>query len=127
MNDLPFSSEPIEEIESLIRAAGNYVQPSEDLRPRVLEAARSQRSQWQAMTIAQCVAAAVVVLGMFLMSGSSTTHKSEPAIFANRLANEFLPPLASDGDWGLVDSFTELRRRQAEMLRSVSDVPPRKA
>ena len=33
--------EPLEDIEALLRSAQDYVRPSEDLRPRVLEAART--------------------------------------------------------------------------------------
>jgi hypothetical protein len=55
------------DVESMIRAAGDYVQPSRDLRPRVLEAARVE-------------------------SGG-------------------------ESGWALVEAYTELRRRQAEVLR----------
>src|SRR5262245_58913900 len=52
------------EIESLIRAAGGYVGASDDLRPRVLEAARLQRHERRAQRWLRRSAVAVLLIAM---------------------------------------------------------------
>lgn len=118
------TDDPIRAVEELVRSAGGYVQVSKDLRPRVLEAARDQRSERRAQRRIRQMAVLVVLLGMF-----TTSLRQRPELTA-------APPLAtaaimeslgspsptpanggSDASWSMVESFTELRRRQAEILR----------
>jgi hypothetical protein len=119
------STEPIGDLEALIRSARDYVHASEDLRPRVLETARSQRHERVTLTYLQFAAIVLVLLGLLtaaLRSDSSPNHSA----IANALPSP--APVASgggDSSWGLVESFTELRRRQAVLLGSTVDLPRR--
>jgi hypothetical protein len=111
------------DIELLIAAARNYVRPSEDLRPRVLETARTERRERRLQRqLAQM--AAVVLL---MVTGLTVYHQPD---LSDR-ARVFLPTVeamsaeaqteaARFGDhatWETVESFTDLRRRQADLLR----------
>ncbi len=114
---------PLDEVESLIRSAGEYVRASDDLRPRVLENARSQCSErrlrrrfWQS---------AAVALFCVVLTGS-LVHRFEPAIGAKDHTSAWTSPVfapveaaarSNDPSWQMVESFTQLRLRQAQLLR----------
>jgi hypothetical protein len=111
-----------DEVEQAVRAAASYVRASEDLRPRVLESARVERGERRARRWIGQAAAFVVVLATLTAVirptlDSSAFYQSNwlfagsDAIFSHAGAKT-----AHGGDlaWGLVDSFTELRRRQAD-------------
>jgi hypothetical protein len=115
-------SQPLDDVEALVRLAGNYVRASDDLRPRVLETARSQHGQRRARRRIWQSAVCVLLLGLFV-----TSVFQQPALFGTGLeTNSGSAQLISgvetvtrevDSSWGIVESFTELRRRQAELLR----------
>lgn len=111
--------DPIAEVETLIRAAGNYVQPSDDLRPRVMEAVRAERVE---RTVRWRICQAAVLFFVLNLLATSTLHNVEIADGAS------LPVQRADGSsetlstveeesWDTVESFRELRRRQAYLLR----------
>ncbi|MBW8883838.1 MAG: hypothetical protein JF612_03475, partial [Planctomycetia bacterium] len=103
-------SQPLDEVEALIRSAGEYVHASDDLRPRVLENARLQcrerrlrRRFWQS-------AAVVLFCGLFT---SSLIHRAESAMEAQShtaaCARPMLAPVevaarSSDPSWQMVES-----------------------
>jgi len=110
-------------IESLIWSAGRYVVPSEDLRPRALEIARAERRERRVQQrLAQMAA-------MVLFMVTAITVYRQPLNEARDGA--FLPvveSLSTQADygaarsvdqtsWETVESFTDLRRRQAQLLR----------
>ena len=112
-----------DDVESLIRAAGNYVRPSDDLRPRVLETARSESRERQNQRRMWQLALVVALLGVIT---TAERARWEAAAAAPGLLVEAAALVGGDkqGDsscvdssWGLVDSFTELRRRHAALLR----------
>jgi hypothetical protein len=114
--------EPEDEIEALIRSAKDYVRPSEDLRPRVVETARFERAE-RGMRLRFWQVAAVVFLCGVLTSSAGDHPESvitrQPAALK---ASEILIQVeaaarAADPSWEMVESFNELRLRQAEMLR----------
>ena len=107
-----------------MRSAANYVQVSKDLRPRVLDAARLtsgerrvRRYIRQAALIAAlltwCVTASVNRLDMRddLRELTLATASSYP------ISNSRISDGAGDAAWVLVDAYTELRGRQADVLR----------
>jgi hypothetical protein len=115
--------DPLDEVESLLRTAQHYVRPSEDLRPRVLEAARAERGERRTLLWMGQMAAFVA-----LLVGLATSLLDLPAATAVRtpITIQSLAPVLSkveptvthaDPSWGMVESFTELRRRQAELIR----------
>ena len=112
--------EPIDEIESMVRAARDYVQASEDLRPRVLETARSQCGQ-------RCIrqlAVFLVLLATFTVAGSNRLDRpgtfQQGGVFSGDggIFTRAETRVAQGGDvvWGMVEAFTDLRQRQAEVL-----------
>lgn len=112
----------LEQIESVIRAAGQYVRPSEDLRPRTLEAAREHCNDRRAER----------KLGGFAIAVLLLVTVSPPAIqFVDVLRSTPSAPTAAEMHhraldygaqpnvgmhWGLAEAFTQLRRVQAARL-----------
>lgn len=121
MNDSRDWKEPYSELELLVRAAGNYVQASSDLRPRVLESARAQRSdrrvQKYLRRITLC-AALVVAAVTGLSKTYRDAHGNTEAESSGKWGFEQVEAAAGDGSWGTVEAFTQFRRRQAEVLHS---------
>jgi hypothetical protein len=122
MTDRPDDLEWMTDVESLVRAAGDYVRPSDDLRPRVLENARTVRKERQAQRWIGHLAACALVCGLLAAAvetpSSVATRETAAAALGYRLLWNTQPTVgASDTSWSMVDSFTELRRQQAELLR----------
>lgn len=109
--------------EALVRGAAGYVRPSENLRPRVLELARAQRDEQRALRRVWHLALVVVLLGTFTSLARMRPALAPAAGFGNPL--EVVPQFddsnaaARQGEfgWETVESFRELRRQQAELLR----------
>jgi|GEM_PF-1339488 len=107
-------------LESLVRAAGGYVQPTEDLRPRALEAAHAACRKHQASRrlgglALMVLLAAVTGLPNFLLSiypglataGSAELHHRA----AQRVAEKDV-----ETHWALYEAFYDLRREHAALL-----------
>jgi len=111
--------EPLD-VEALVRRAGEYVRASDDLRPRVLETARSQHGERRARRRIWQSALFALLLGLFV-----TSICQQPALMGagaeasgeQLLSDAQAAARDSDSSWRIVESFTELRRRQAELLR----------
>jgi len=110
--------EPLDELEMLLRSAGDYVRPSEDLRPRVLEAARMQRGEQRAVSWVRYAAIVVAACGALL----SSIYQPGLVVGAGALPVTTVAQ-GSEFGWNMVESFTELRRRQAELLRTTQRRP----
>lgn len=116
---------PCHEVESLVRAAQEYVCASDDLRPRVLEAARLNCRERRAQRWIRNVAVCIVLLAFLSIAdreGSNGERHRPIGIVAAAGFDEFFSPTAvaatrsGDGDWRMLDAFTELRRQQAQLL-----------
>lgn len=122
MNPEVLSGQPQDEIEALVRLAGSYVQPSDDLRPRVLEAARISANEKRAQRRIVRLAA-VFLLATISVASLAGGRSSDASSYAAPLWHGSLSaptPSASENNrsgWEMVDSFTELRRQQARLLR----------
>lgn len=102
-------------IEALVRAAGNYVRPSEELRPRVLEAARRESIE---RSVRRRICHAALALGLLLGAAIGMGGEELPAFSAGALRQVELNSTESGAiGWSMVESFTDLRRRQANLLR----------
>jgi hypothetical protein len=121
-------------IESFIRAAGDFIEPTDDLRPRTLERARRRCQQQRIERRAGGMAVAALLLAMSLPSRIDHSGRFESAYELHRhtfqQAIEGKPSEAgTDASWGLVDTFTEWRRHQAELFSGwhnnpLRDIPP---
>jgi hypothetical protein len=111
------NDEPAEwrEIEALVRAAGHYVRPSEELRPRVLEAARRESME---RSVRRRICHAALALGLLLGAATGMGREELPAFSAGALRQAELNSTEGGAiGWSMVESFTDLRRRQANLLR----------
>jgi hypothetical protein len=123
MADIFNTSDRPNEVESLLRSARNYVAPSDDLRPRVLETARSeQRERRMQQRLAQMAAiilfmvTAVTVFRQPLNENQGGAFL--PAVESISARPEYSPARSVDhASWETVESFTDLRQRQAQLLR----------
>lgn len=118
----PQPSDELQRLEDSIRAAGNYVAPTDDLRPRVLEAAEEadfQRRGWRSGL--RLLMLACVLWGLMWTCGP-WFEKGRQAIVGptsselQKLAIE-LAPLSGSSDWGLVDAFLQTRSLDFSNLR----------
>jgi hypothetical protein len=121
--ELPSWDEQVSEVEAMVRSAANYVQVSKDLRPRVLEMARLANGERRARRCIRQVALAAALLTWVVTTSVSkldmrddlrqlTLVAAGPYAASNRETGE-----AGEAAWSLVDAFTDLRCRQAEVLR----------
>ena len=122
MVELSDQYQPMDEIEAMVRAAGNFVQASEDLRPRVLESARQQRGNQGIQRWVSGLAVGILMLTAAPGHRQSTASRQSlaPAVFfptAQPVSNATGAELSSEMGWGMVDAFTEMRRQQSEVLR----------
>jgi len=124
-------------LESLIRAAGDYVQPTGDLRPRTLETARFRCRQQRR---AGGMAIAALLLAVLIPSGNwQHAHRGPFDRLTISVADQSLVGKAGrvfgkadrgqadsntmiaglGPDWSLVEIYTQLRRQQAKLLHGV--------
>ena len=119
----PLNCQPFDEIEALIRTAKDYVRPSDDLRPRVLETARRQRREQRIQRQFWQIAALIFFCGMLThsirqMPEAAVAPAHETGVDAGAILTSAATASPShDPSWEMVESFTQLRRRQAQLLR----------
>jgi hypothetical protein len=116
------SGQPLDDIEALVRLASDYVQPSDDLRPRVLEAARAATQEKRAQRRIARVAAVFLLAALSVASISGRRSTDAAGYAASFWKGPLYAPVqtASENNrsgWEMVDSYTELRRHQARLLR----------
>ena len=105
-------------LEATIRAAGKYVVPGDDLRPRTLEAARQWSADRRGLRKLRRLMAAALVCSLLSVQLVDYLRQRD-----NRIAptpQEFRQramELASNANvgphWGVVEAFSQLRRAQA--------------
>ena len=116
------TEDAFESIEAMVRAAGNYVVPSDDLRPRTLEAAReicrikrTERKLGGFVLTSLCFCLLSMPLADCLVVWRS--HSLAPsAMEMQRRALQITTEPDSNPSWGLMEAFDELRRLQAARL-----------
>jgi hypothetical protein len=116
--------EQFNEIEAIVRSAGDYVRVSNELRPRVLEMARLANGERRARRCIRDVSLVAALLTWCVTAGIGRLQTDDNL---NRLALIATTPCSaaanevsssnSDAAWTLVDGFKELRVRQAAVLR----------
>lgn len=122
MTDTFRNFRPPDDIEALIRSARDYVRPSDELRPRVLEVARSEHRE-RGMLWRVGLAVAFLLLIAARINAGLDRHEAMPSTDLSALRSLQIlsrpdtAPRAGDAAWDMVESFTQLRERQAELLR----------
>jgi hypothetical protein len=112
----------VADVEELVRSAGNYVQVSKDLRPRVLESARLHSGERRARSV---VRKAALIAALLMWCVTASIRSLDMPENLRELTIVATSPVSAghvssgNGDigWTLVDAFTELRCRQADVLR----------
>ena len=117
----PFSGDASKrQLESVIRAARNYVRPSDELRPRTLEAARERCGDRRAEQKLGSFATAVLLLltlGTPAFRYAETLRSiqwSPTAADVQQRAVEFGAQREIGPNWAMTETFTQLRRVQAD-------------
>ena len=112
-------------LESIVRAAGGYVQPTDDLRPITLEAAREacSRRRWNFRLGA--VAVVVIVLAICDLPSrivpSRAGQVDRPSLVIrgydlHRQASLRMAHSGFDSSWAVYEAFAELRKKQADLF-----------
>ncbi len=112
------------DIEEMVRAAGEYLDVSDDLRPRTLEEARDDRRETSTRSWIAVLAVAVVFLAMYAGKfhgrlSSASPLKAVVSADCDQLyaaAQQKAAQANVDPSWSLVDAFSELRQRQASLI-----------
>ncbi|MFK8113262.1 MAG: hypothetical protein AB8B91_13725 [Rubripirellula sp.] len=116
------SSHQRESVETIIRAAGDYVQPSDDLRPRTLQAARDLCGDRRAERKLGGLVIAILVVA-FISSPvtqyvqalrSQTAPTSSAEMQERALVYSEQPGVGSN--WAMAEAFSQLRRAQASKI-----------
>jgi len=107
-----------EQLESIVRAAGGYVEPTDDLRPEVLEAARGACRQRRLGRRLCCWAVLVVLVSAtgfpgFLFSSSPGLIAVQSSELQRRAALSVIEN-GTEANWALYEVFSELRRERSE-------------
>lgn len=122
MSDFDAFGDSIDELEALVLASAGYVRASDDLRPRVLESARMELREQRAKHSMRHALLFVLLAGTCTsahVDGDSVREFPQVAAAMKQLdAPAASVPSVDNGDigWNVVDAFTELRRRQSEVL-----------
>jgi hypothetical protein len=119
----PFES--FDSLESIVRAAGGYVQPTDDLRPRTIEAAREScsRRRWNF----RLGAVAMVVIALAISDLPSRIMASQAGQLDNpsqvirgydlhEQASLRMAHTGFDSSWAVYEAFAELRKKQADLF-----------
>jgi hypothetical protein len=116
----------LDDVEAIVRSAGRYVRASDDLRPRVLESARLHCGERRARRRIGEYALVVVLLAALTITTRQSLdleHVQPSRLLVAAGFDELFSPAAvvatrsGDGDWRMIEAFTELRRQQARVLR----------
>lgn len=112
-------------IEALIRSARHYVQPSVELRPRVLEAAREHCADRQAEQRLGRLAIALLLFALVASPAMNYMSLLRPTTFAvEREVKDRAAQLEQRRDigthWALAEAFSQVRHLQASRICRVA-------
>ncbi len=108
-------ADDFEDVVNAILKSGEFVVPSDDLRPRVLEAAREQCGQKHELRRLSLVASAILLVWLVALPTTRALSELRTHLVAPlpadmlRLADELANRHRYGPDWGLVDAFENTR------------------
>lgn len=116
-----FNEQDLAATEAMIRSAAGHVEPSQDLRPRVLEAAREKKTRHHLRQKIVIAAAACFLVALAIETG---IYHSRLNTRTERQASAARAQLAETGEhrgnvafgWGIVEFFIDLRAEQAHAI-----------
>lgn len=111
----PFENFEPNDLEALILSAGSYVRPSEELRPKVIEKARSERRENQLLHWLWQGALAIALTGVAFTN--FRTFSSPLLDTADQRPSEVAAQDREGPHWHAVESLNAVRRRQASFFR----------
>lgn len=110
-------SPTLAELERALRSAGDYVHPTDDLRPRTLEAASERtlrkRGRRRALGLAAALLLAPVLGTAAMSSGKARPSGILSASDLHARAQQISQRGSIDTGWGLFEAFLAMRREQA--------------
>lgn len=120
MHSLVDWQERYDEVEAMVQAAGGYVQASDDLRPRVLETARTEVGELRGRRWVRQASLAAAIVGIAVTIRTSTGGHEPKIGDADAVYEQASQKSVGAGGfgWALVQAFCELRERQSEKLQS---------
>ncbi len=107
-------------LERTILAAGQYVRPSQDLRPRIIEAAKEQGGQRRAI---RNIGGGLLLMGLLCVIAAPTLNqrterfeksRSPSASELQDQAQTIATQAGVGANWGLSEAYAKLRQSQAE-------------
>ncbi len=108
---------PSDSLESMIRSAGNYVHPTDDLRPRTIEAAGERGARQRGRRVAVWLALALLTLppcgALICQACFSSQHAIVSAADLQDRAGDLATRRKGGLGWALLDAFCMLRLEQA--------------
>ena len=116
--------EEFRDVEEMVRAAGDYLEVTEDLRPQTVERARNESRKTSTRSQITVVAVIVVFLGISTGVLRGRLSSTPPLLAGAGAGGDQLYAAALseaaranvDPTWSLVDAFRELRQRQANLV-----------
>jgi hypothetical protein len=113
------------DVEEMVQAAGAYLEVTDDLRPYTLEEARRECREASTRSWIALVAVVVVFLAMCVGALRGSPPSTPPVMAGVGADGDQLYDAASqaaadanvDPSWSLVDEYSELRRRQASLIK----------
>jgi len=110
-----------QQVESLVRAASRYLQPTDDLRPNALEAARRAcRQQRTSRRLGGLAFLALLVAATGFPEVLFSSNRGLVALQSSELHRRAARSVVENGtemNWALYEAYRDLRREHATRLR----------
>ncbi len=117
--------EPFNSLEAIVGAAGGYIQPTDDLRPSTLEAAREATTKRRWNFRIGTLASAVVLMAIFGLPGRAVPTRADHdervsqairGFDLHRQASLRIVHAGFDSSWAMYEAFADLRKKQAHLF-----------
>ena len=113
---------PLSDLEHLVARAGDYLQVSADLRPHVLETARTRQRKESIRRWSSCLLAAALLYFAALPRSSTDSHPTTTMAEREPLAADSITPVGSrlpdriETEWRLVHRNRQIKERRRRVF-----------